>query len=160
MRRCTLFVENSWFLPRGPITTQRSAMRLLPLHLLASTPVLQSMPIFCRYGCGKELSVLRRLTGACADCDPRAVAIGRPQRLSSGIDEMSRMGATEHNKESAKWPSLRRRLRVVELFRRHYFWHTRPDASRGATSTSSSLRSCFCIETIYSQPSHARNMVR
>ena len=29
---------------------------------------------------------------------------------------MSRMGATEHNKESAPWPSLRRRLRVVELF--------------------------------------------
>ena len=29
---------------------------------------------------------------------------------------MSRMGATEHNKEGARWPSLRRRLRVVEIF--------------------------------------------
>ena len=62
------------------------------------------------------MSVLRLLTGACADCDPHAVVIGRPQRLSSGIDEMSRMGATEHNKEGVKWPSLRRRLRVVEIF--------------------------------------------
>ena len=91
-------------------------MMLLLLFLVASISVLQSMPIFCFYGCGKELSVLRRLIGACADCDPHAVVIGRPQKLSSEIDEMSRMGATEHNKESVKWPSLRRRLRVVELF--------------------------------------------
>ena len=90
-------------------------MRLL-LPLVASISVLQSMPIFCLHGCGKELSVLRRLIGACADCDPHAVVIGRPQKLSSEIDEMSRMGATEHNKEGVKWPSLRRRLRVVELF--------------------------------------------
>ena len=74
------------------------------------------MPIFCLYGCGKELSVLRRLIGACADCDPDAVVNGRPQKLSSEIDGMNRMGATEHNKEGVKWPSLRRRLRVVEMF--------------------------------------------
>ena len=74
------------------------------------------MPIFCRYGCGKELSVLRRLIGACADCDPHAVVNGRPQKLLPGNDEMNIKGATEHNGEGEKWPLVRRRLRVVELF--------------------------------------------
>ena len=78
--------------------------------------VLQSMPIFCRYGCGKELSVLRRLVGACADCDPNAVVNGRPQKLLPENNEMKITGATEHNEEGAKWPLLRRRLRVVEIF--------------------------------------------
>ena len=108
-----LFGENLWLLPLGPSTSQCSAMMRLLLPLVASISVLQSMPIFCLHGCGKELSVLRRLIGACADCDPRALAISRPQTLSSEIDEMSRMGATEHNKEGVKWPSPRRRLRVV-----------------------------------------------
>ena len=74
------------------------------------------MPIFCRYGCGTQLSVLRRIIGACADCDSYAIVNGRPRKELPANDEMKIMGATEHREESAMWPLIHRHLRVVELF--------------------------------------------
>ena len=74
------------------------------------------MPIFCCYGCGTQLCLLRLIIGACAGCDPYATVNGRPRKKLPANDKMKVMSATEHREESASWPLIHRHLRVVELF--------------------------------------------